>query len=174
MIFGQFIEHLGRCIYGHLQGRLAAFRYGGSPTAAIRPFCVGPAVISSCSITGKRPSVPKTSGRGSWIRHGSPSSRTASGTNECIEYCRAIGAEPYFCINLGTGTIGEVADWVEYCNGTKDQPAAEAWIPEPHSAKFWGLGNEMPKSSSFWMQVFELPRVKKKCGWGLLTTPREA
>ena len=116
-------------LWGHLQGRLAAFRYGGSPTAAIRPFCVGPAVISSCSITGRRPSVPKTSGRGSWIRHGSPSSRTASGTNECIEYCRAIGAEPYFCINLGTGTIGEVADWVEYCNGTSDQPAAEAWIP---------------------------------------------
>ena len=40
------------------------------------------------------------------------------GTDEFIEYCRALGAEPYICVNMGSGTMDEAQAWVEYCNGT--------------------------------------------------------
>ena len=38
------------------------------------------------------------------------------GTDEYIELCREIGCEPYICTNAGTGTAEEMSDWVEYCN----------------------------------------------------------
>ena len=40
------------------------------------------------------------------------------GTDEFIAYCRELGAEPYICVNMGTGTMDEAQAWVEYCNGT--------------------------------------------------------
>jgi alpha-L-arabinofuranosidase len=42
------------------------------------------------------------------------------GTDEFIEYGRMLGAEPYICVNMGTGTMDEAQAWVEYCNGTGD------------------------------------------------------
>jgi hypothetical protein len=40
------------------------------------------------------------------------------GTDEFMAYCKKVGGEPYLCINAGTGTVEEAANWVEYCNGT--------------------------------------------------------
>ena len=48
---------------------------------------------------------------------------------------------------MGTGTMQDAADWVEYCNGTMNT----AWAnlrrknghPEPYNVKYWGLGNEI-------------------------------
>ncbi len=37
-----------------------------------------------------------------------------------MRFCQLIGAEPYLCVNMGTGTMDEAAAWVEYCNGTSD------------------------------------------------------
>jgi alpha-N-arabinofuranosidase len=69
------------------------------------------------------------------------------GTDEFIEYCRAIGAEPYITINLGTGTLDEALHWLEYCN--LDTPTKYADLrrefghPEPYRVKYWGIGNEV-------------------------------
>lgn len=56
-------------------------------------------------------------------------------------------AEPYICINLGTGTLDEARNWVEYCNGTTNTHYAnlrrQNGHPEPYNVKYWGLGNEM-------------------------------
>ena len=38
------------------------------------------------------------------------------GTDEYIKLCRKVGCEPYICTNAGTGTAEEMSDWVEYCN----------------------------------------------------------
>jgi alpha-N-arabinofuranosidase len=69
------------------------------------------------------------------------------GTDEFIEYCRAIGAEPYICVNMGTGTLDEAQAWVEYCNGTGNTYWAnlrrQHGHEEPYRVKYWGLGNEM-------------------------------
>jgi alpha-N-arabinofuranosidase len=69
------------------------------------------------------------------------------GTNEFIEFCKAINAEPMLGVNMGTGTIQDAASLVEYCNapvGTQfsDLRASHGYR-EPHSVKYWCLGNEM-------------------------------
>lgn len=69
------------------------------------------------------------------------------GTNEFIEYCRALNVEPYLCLNMGTGTLEEALAWIEYCNGTGDTHWANlrrkhTGKDEPHNIVYWGLGNE--------------------------------
>lgn len=68
------------------------------------------------------------------------------GTDEYIKLCRKIGCEPYICTNAGTGTAEEMSDWVEYCN-LKDQGRYSMWraqngYEEPHHVKYWSIGNE--------------------------------
>lgn len=70
------------------------------------------------------------------------------GTDEFIDYCRGIKVEPYFCFNMGTGTLEEALSWLEYCNSTSDTYWANlrrknTGRDEPHNVKLWGLGNEM-------------------------------
>jgi len=67
------------------------------------------------------------------------------GTDEFVLWCRAIGAEPYICVNAGTGTLEEMSDWVEYCNQTVGKWAAlrrANGYEEPHNVKYWSIGNE--------------------------------
>ena len=69
------------------------------------------------------------------------------GTNEFIEVCHMIQAEPMIGVNMGTGSIQDAANLVEYCNapvGTQyaDLRASHGY-PEPHNVKYWCLGNEM-------------------------------
>jgi alpha-N-arabinofuranosidase len=69
------------------------------------------------------------------------------GTDEFIEFCRDINTEPMLGVNMGTGTIQEAANLVEYCNtpvGTHyaDLRASHGYR-DPHGVKYWCLGNEM-------------------------------
>ncbi|TCN21201.1 alpha-L-arabinofuranosidase C-terminal domain-containing protein [Mesobacillus foraminis] len=68
------------------------------------------------------------------------------GTDEFIEYCRLLGAEPYICTNAGTGSAEEMSDWVEYCNLPSEGKWAKLRIenghPEPYNVKYWSIGNE--------------------------------
>ena len=69
------------------------------------------------------------------------------GTDEFIRFCREIETEPMLAVNLGTGTIQDAANLVEYCNaptGTQyaDMRAANGHR-EPYGVKYWCLGNEM-------------------------------
>ena len=68
-----------------------------------------------------------------------------------MEFARAIGTQPYFSVNMGTGTIEEAQRWVEYCNVEEGPYFAELrrkhGYPEPHNIVYWSLGNEM---DGFW------------------------
>ena len=68
------------------------------------------------------------------------------GTDEFIRLCRKIGCEPYICTNAGTGSAEEMSDWVEYCNLRNMGHYARARIangyPEPHRVRYWSIGNE--------------------------------
>lgn len=55
------------------------------------------------------------------------------GTDEFLEFCRQIGAEPQVALNLGSGTPEESAAWVRYID--------EHW--STHSGLLWELGNEL-------------------------------
>jgi alpha-N-arabinofuranosidase len=68
------------------------------------------------------------------------------GTDEFVEYARAVGAEPFITVSMGVGTAEEASNWVEYCNGTAKTSYAEKrrrnGFDAPHNVKYWGLGNE--------------------------------
>lgn len=67
-------------------------------------------------------------------------------TDDFVALCREIGAEPFITINPAWDTPEESAQWVEYCNGSKDTPygalRAENGHSEPYNVQFWSLGNE--------------------------------
>lgn len=69
------------------------------------------------------------------------------GTDEFIKFCRDLGVEPLICVNAGSGTPEEAAQWVEYCNGSIDTPMgklrAENGNPEPYNVRYWEIGNEI-------------------------------
>jgi alpha-N-arabinofuranosidase len=68
------------------------------------------------------------------------------GTHEFMEFCSQIGAEPYVCGNLGSGSVREMRDWLEYMNFDGDSTLArlraENGHPEPFGVKYFGIGNE--------------------------------
>jgi alpha-N-arabinofuranosidase len=69
------------------------------------------------------------------------------GTDEFLSYCAELGAAPYICLNMGTGTLAEALDWVEYCNAKTrsywaDQRGRNGHN-EPYGVTWWGLGNEI-------------------------------
>ena len=69
------------------------------------------------------------------------------GTNEFMEFCKAINTEPMLGVNLGTGTIQDAANLVEYCNAPVSTQFSDLRVlhgyQEPHDVKYWCLGNEM-------------------------------
>jgi alpha-N-arabinofuranosidase len=69
------------------------------------------------------------------------------GTDEFLELCRLIGAQPYMAVNAGDGTPEEAARWLEYCNGPAGTPygakRAANGHRQPYRIKLWGIGNEV-------------------------------
>jgi alpha-N-arabinofuranosidase len=68
------------------------------------------------------------------------------GTHEFMRLCELIGAEPYLAGNVGSGSVQELCDWLEYCNSavptTLAQERAANGSPKPFGVKLWGVGNE--------------------------------
>ncbi|MGG1519612.1 alpha-L-arabinofuranosidase C-terminal domain-containing protein [Paenibacillus oryzisoli] len=69
------------------------------------------------------------------------------GTDEFIAFCRELNVEPLICVNDGSGTPEEAAEWIEYCNGDATTPMgrlrAANGHPEPYGVKYWEIGNEV-------------------------------
>ena len=68
------------------------------------------------------------------------------GTDEFIAFCRKVGCAPYICTNAGSGSPEEMSDWVEYCNLKSEGQWAKRRMangnPEPYGVKYWSIGNE--------------------------------
>jgi alpha-N-arabinofuranosidase len=69
------------------------------------------------------------------------------GTNDFIDWCRAVGTEPLLGMNFGTGTAEMAVAYAEYCNvdrGTKwSELRRSHGYEQPHNVRYWCLGNEM-------------------------------
>jgi alpha-N-arabinofuranosidase len=154
-IFSNFIEHLGRCIYGGIfdEGSPLADEHGfrRDVLEAARPLRIpvlrwpgGNFVSGYHWLDGVGP-VDERPRRSELAWYAEESNRF--GTNEFIRYCRVLGTEPYICVNMGSGSMDEAQAWVEYCNGTGNTHWANLrrrhGHPEPHRVRYWGLGNEM-------------------------------
>ena len=68
------------------------------------------------------------------------------GTHDFLNMCERIGADPYLAGNVGSGTVQEFSQWVEYVNGKGNSPMS-FWRKangrdKPWHVKFFGVGNE--------------------------------
>nr|WP_318540305.1 alpha-N-arabinofuranosidase [Terribacillus saccharophilus] len=68
------------------------------------------------------------------------------GTHEFFTLCELLGAEPYICGNVGSGTVQEMSEWVEYMTFDGESPMT-AWRQEngreePWKLTYFGVGNE--------------------------------
>jgi alpha-N-arabinofuranosidase len=68
------------------------------------------------------------------------------GTHEFMRFCELVGCKPYLAGNLGSGTVREMRDWVEYCNYAGDSSLARMRAangsPYPFNVSYFGVGNE--------------------------------
>ena len=152
MIYGQFIEHFHRQIYGgvydpeHTTADEDGFRTDvieaikriKTPVLRWPGGCFVSAYHWKDGVGPKRTPMFDKAWR-------VPEPNTF-GTDEYIKLCRKLDCEPYICTNAGTGTAEEMSDWVEYCN-LKEQSRYSLWrkengFEEPHNVKYWSIGNE--------------------------------
>jgi len=153
LIYGNFVEHLGRMIYGGIYepGSKLADRDGlrQDVMQAIRE--LHPTIL-------RYPGGNFVSNY-HWMDGVGPERKpqrdlawdviepNTFGTNEFMKFVRQTGAEPYFTVNMGTGTFEEAQHWVEYTNLEGGPYSAELrkkhGYPKPYGIKYWSLGNEM-------------------------------
>src|SRR5512142_580145 len=155
-IYGHFAEHLGRCIYdgiwvgedssipnmdGFRTDIIEALRRLKPPVIRWPGGCFADDYHWQDGI-GPREKRPRRIN----IHWGDVIECNQFGTHEFAAFCRAVGAEPYFCGNVGSGSPREMRDWVEYCNFPGDsgwaRTRAENGSPAPLAVRYWGVGNE--------------------------------
>ncbi|WP_315822424.1 alpha-N-arabinofuranosidase [Paraflavitalea speifideaquila] len=68
------------------------------------------------------------------------------GTHDFLNMCELIGTDPYLAGNVGSGTVQELTDWVQYVNFAGESPMSnlrkQNGREKPWNVKFWGVGNE--------------------------------
>lgn len=148
-IYGHFSEHLGRCIYGGLANDDGSLR--ADVVAALKelhvPVLRWPGGCFADTYHWRDGIGPKeqrkTIVNTNW---GGVTEDNAFGTHEFMALCRELGCEPYISGNVGSGTVQEFSDWVEYCNMPGRSPMAdlrrENGQEEPFNVRYWGIGNE--------------------------------
>ncbi|GAB1451888.1 hypothetical protein MASR2M47_19440 [Draconibacterium sp.] len=77
---------------------------------------------------------------------GGVTENNAFGTHEFLELCNQLDCEPVICGNLGSGSVQEMSQWVEYLNSNNVSPMTDIrkanGREEPWGVKYWGVGNE--------------------------------
>lgn len=155
-IYGHFAEHLGRCIYdGFWVGEdspvpnrsglrtdvIEALRELDIPNLRWPGGCFADRYHWTNGIGPRddRPALINTQ----W---GGVLENNAFGTHEFMGLCEELGADAYISGNIGSGTVQEMSDWVEYLTGSGRSPMADLrrahGRDEPWTVRFWGLGNE--------------------------------
>jgi alpha-N-arabinofuranosidase len=151
MIFGGFLEHFGRQIYGGVfePGSPLADRNGfrQDVIAALKELKT-PVVRwpGGCYVSGYHweSGVGKERKPTDDMAWGVIESNTF-GTDEFVKLCRVLGWQPYICNNAGNGTVEEMRNWVEYCNGSTGpyaQMRSNNGHREPLNVNIWSIGNE--------------------------------
>lgn len=155
-IYGHFAEHLGNCIYGGFwvgedsdipntrgirNDVIEALREINPPIIRWPGGCFADYYHWKDGIgpRDQRPSIINSS----W---GGVTEDNSFGTHEFLDLCDLLDAEPYLCVNVGSGTVQEAADWVEYVNSSNESPMTKLrkqnGREEPWDVKFWAVGNE--------------------------------
>lgn len=155
-IYGHFSEHLGRCIYegiwvgensiipntkGIRNDVIQALKEMQVPVLRWPGGCFADEYHWKDGIgpKEKRPKMVNTH----W---GGVVENNHFGTHEFFQLCELIGAEPYICGNVGSSTVYEMQQWVEYMTFDGESPMAnwrrENGQDEPWKLPYFGVGNE--------------------------------
>ena len=155
-IYGHFSEHLGRCIYqglyvgedspipnvrGIRTDAVEALKKIGVPVLRWPGGCFADEYHWEDGIGPKenRKRMVNTN----W---GGVVEDNSFGTHEFLDLCEQVGCEPYINANVGSGTVREMAEWVEYLNSDGDSTVVQRrWAngrKDPWHVKYWGVGNE--------------------------------
>jgi alpha-N-arabinofuranosidase len=155
-IYGHFAEHLGRCIYegvwvgesspipnteGYRNDVLEALKCIRVPVLRWPGGCFADTYhwMDGVGPLETRPSMVN-------IHWGGVTESNHFGTHEFFRFCELLGAEPYVCGNVGSGTVREMAEWVEYMTFPGKSPMADLrrknGRKEPFRLKYFGVGNE--------------------------------
>ncbi|MDR1644170.1 MAG: alpha-N-arabinofuranosidase [Clostridiales bacterium] len=153
-IYGHFSEHLGRCVYeglfvgadsdipntnGIRDDAVAALKGIKIPVLRWPGGCFADEYHWQDGIGQNRKKMVNTH----W---GGDVEDNSFGTHEFMELCRQLECEPYICGNLGSGTVREMSEWVEYitCEGSSPMAElrAENGRKEAWRLKYFGVGNE--------------------------------
>ncbi len=155
MIYGQFAEHLGACVYegiwvgedspipntkGYRNDALEALRDLKVPVLRWPGGCFADDYHWRDGIGD--PKNRPTLINNNW---GGTVEDNSFGTHEFFDLCELAGIEPYLSVNIGSGTVQEAAQWVEYVtapNGPLARERAANGRTEPWKLKFIGIGNE--------------------------------
>jgi alpha-N-arabinofuranosidase len=157
-IYGHFAEHLGHCIYGGIYvgeknqkisnkngirlDIVAALKKLKTPVLRWPGGCFADTYHWKDAVGPREKRKPIENFTWGGVREDN-----SFGTHEFLELCEMIGAEPYLAINMGSGSVQEAMEWVQYVNhpnGTshltdlrKQNGRATPW-----HVKYWGIGNE--------------------------------
>ena len=155
-IYGHFSEHLGRCIYDGLwvgedseipnvrgirSDIVQALRDIDIPVLRWPGGCFADEYhwMDGIGPRGKRPTMINTH----W---GGVTEHNSFGTHEFMDLCEQLGCEPYICGNVGSGTVQEMSQWVEYLTFDGISPMADLrranGRDDPWRLTYWGVGNE--------------------------------
>ncbi len=155
-IYGHFAEHLGRCIYGgfwvgedsgipNLRGIrtdvVEALKTMGIPNLRWPGGCFADEYhwMDGIGPREKRPSMVNTH----W---GGVTENNHFGTHEFLDLCDQLDCEPYICGNVGSGTVREMQQWVEYVTSDAISPMTDLRKANgreaPWRLKYFGVGNE--------------------------------
>jgi alpha-N-arabinofuranosidase len=155
-IYGQFSEHLGHCIYGGIwvgedspipntrgirNDVVAALKKIQVPVLRWPGGCFADEYhwMDGIGTPTNRPSMINTH----W---GGVTENNHFGTHEFLDFCDQIGAAPYVSGNLGSGTVQEMMEWVEYMTSDADSPLAnlrrQNGREQPWKIPYFAVGNE--------------------------------
>ena len=154
-IYGSFVEHIGRCVYGGIYepGHPEADTDGFRGDVMKLVYELGVSIVrypggnfvsnykweDGVGPVGQRPKRLDIAWR--------TTEDNTFGLNEFINWCKKTGTEPMMAINLGTRGINEALDILEYSNHPSGSYLSDLRIShgavEPHNIKMWCLGNEM-------------------------------
>jgi alpha-L-arabinofuranosidase len=156
-IYGHFSEHLGRCIYGGFyvgEGNAKIANTNGVRMDVVEALkkmkipnlrwpggCFADTYHWKDGIgpKPKRPTIVNT-----WW--GGVTEDNSFGTHDFLNMCELLGTEPYLAANVGSGTVQELADWMQYANFAGISPMSnlrkENGREKPWNVKYWGVGNE--------------------------------
>lgn len=156
-IYGHFSEHLGKCIYGGFyvgEGNTSIPNKDGVRLDVVDalkklkiPNLRWPGGCFADTYHWKDGIGPKNQ-RPTMVNRwwGGVTEDNSFGTHDFLNMCELIGTEPYLAANVGSGTVQEFTDWLQYVNFDGVSPMSKLreqnGRAKPWNVKFWGVGNE--------------------------------